>query len=195
MDSEAYSCSRYVKRLDASISDDVTIIPHVLLYVLEVGRQLGVETYRWWQQKNKQGDVGGSCDDVRVNVTIAAWKAIQTFIVQSQCDEVRSTKTFSPPAFVFLPPYLIGLVPISLFPLVNLSLCRSLTLSQFVCYRPDISPVLLSVTEPLPNQLRHIISQECRMPRKTSKERLHTSLKLLECRSPLDEANGTSSSA
>lgn len=119
-------------------------------------------------------------------MTIAAQKAYQTFIVQSQFDEVRSRKicphvsvfTSPLPVFVFLPPYLTGLVLISLFSLVNLSLRRSLSVSQFVCYRPHVSPVLLSVTEPLPNQLRHIISQECRTPgKKTSKERLHTSLK------------------
>lgn len=82
------------------------------------------------------------------------------------------------PVFMFLPPYSTGLVLIRLFSLVNLSLCRSFSLSQFVCYRPHVSPVLLSVTEPLPDQLRHIISQERRMPgKKTSKERLHTSLK------------------
>lgn len=112
--------------------------------------------------------------------------AYQTFIVQSQFDEVRSRKicphasvfTSPLPVFVFLPPYLTGLVLISLFSLVNLSLRRSLSVSQFVCYRPHVSPVLLSVTEPLPNQLRHIIYQECRTPgKKTSKERLHTSLK------------------
>lgn len=110
--------------------------------------------------------------------------AYQTFIVQSQFDEVRSRKicphasvfTSPLPVFVFLPPYSTGLVLISLFSHVNLSLLRSLSLFQSVCYRPHVSPVLLSVTEPLPNQLRHIISQEC-LEKKTSKERLHTSLK------------------